>query len=101
VKPIEEALAALGISMGDLTGIANCHLHFDHSGQNARLPKGVPILVQRREWTMVHVPDYTVPGVDRRPGAHLRGPGGRDGGGAGPPADPDARAYGGAPVPRR
>jgi N-acyl homoserine lactone hydrolase len=61
VTPIEEALAALGISMGDLTGIANCHLHFDHSGQNARLPKGVPIFVQRREWTMVHVPDYTVP----------------------------------------
>ena len=44
-----------------MTGAANCHLHFDHSGQNARLPAGVPIFVQRREWAMVHEPDYTVP----------------------------------------
>lgn len=57
----EDALAALGISMADVTGVANCHLHFDHSGQNARLPKGVPIFVQRREWAMVNDPDYTVP----------------------------------------
>lgn len=58
--PIEEALGAHGISMADVTGVANCHLHFDHSGQNARPPKGVPIFVQRREWAMVHEPDYTV-----------------------------------------
>jgi N-acyl homoserine lactone hydrolase len=61
VTPIEDALAAHGISMADVTGVANCHLHFDHSGQNARLPKGVPIFVQRREWAMVHEPGYTVP----------------------------------------
>jgi glyoxylase-like metal-dependent hydrolase (beta-lactamase superfamily II) len=60
VTPIEDALAAQGISMADLTGVANCHLHFDHAGQNARLPKGVPIFAQRREWAMVHEPDYTV-----------------------------------------
>jgi glyoxylase-like metal-dependent hydrolase (beta-lactamase superfamily II) len=60
VRPVEDALAAVGISLADVTGAANCHLHFDHSGQNAAL-KGVPIFVQRAEWELVHMPDYTVP----------------------------------------
>jgi N-acyl homoserine lactone hydrolase len=60
VTAIEDALAAHGISLADVTGAANCHLHFDHSGQNVRL-KGIPIFVQRDEWTKVHEPDYTVP----------------------------------------
>lgn len=59
-QPIETALAAHGIAMADVTGIANCHLHFDHAGQNARLARHVPIFVQRTEWAMVHEPDYTV-----------------------------------------
>lgn len=58
--PIEAALAAQGIAVADVTGVANCHLHFDHSGQNVRFP-GVPIFAQEREWRMVHEPDYTVP----------------------------------------
>jgi N-acyl homoserine lactone hydrolase len=61
VTPIEQALEAQGISLADVTGAANCHLHFDHSGQNVRLPAGLPIFVQRREWLRVHEPDYTVP----------------------------------------
>ena len=60
VRPVEDALDAVGISLADVTGAANCHLHFDHSGQNARLT-GMPIFVQRAEWAMVHEPDYTVP----------------------------------------
>ena len=60
VRPVEHALEEAGISLGDVTGAANCHLHFDHCGQNARL-RGVPIFVQRAEWAMVHEPDYTVP----------------------------------------
>lgn len=60
VTPIEDALAEHGISLADVTGAANCHLHFDHAGQNVRL-RGVPIFVQRREWLMIHEPDYTVP----------------------------------------
>ncbi len=60
VRTIEDALAEHGISLADVTAAANCHLHFDHSGQNARLPTGIPIFVQRREWAMVHEPDYTV-----------------------------------------
>ena len=61
VTAIEDALGDLGISLADLTGAANCHLHFDHSGQNVRIPSNVPIFVQRAEWDMVHEPDYTVP----------------------------------------
>ena len=61
VTAIEDALAAHGISLADVTGAANCHLHFDHSGQNVRIPSDVPIFVQRAEWAMVHEPDYTVP----------------------------------------
>ena len=61
VTAIEDALAEHGISLADVTGAANCHLHFDHSGQNGRIPAGVPIFVQRAEWAKVHEPDYTVP----------------------------------------
>lgn len=60
VRPVDDALEEAGISLGDVTGAANCHLHFDHCGQNGRL-RGMPIFVQRSEWTMVHEPDYTVP----------------------------------------
>ena len=58
--PLEEALGAHGIAMADVTAVGNCHLHFDHGGQNGLFP-GRPIFVQRREWAMVHQPDYTVP----------------------------------------
>ena len=61
VITIEDALAAHGIALADVTGVANCHLHFDHSGQNIRIPRNVPIFVQRAEWAKVHEPDYTVP----------------------------------------
>ena len=60
VRPVDDALEEAGISLADVTGAANCHLHFDHSGQNARL-RGMPIFVQRAEWAKVHEPDYTVP----------------------------------------
>ena len=61
VKRIEDALGDHGISLADVTGAANCHLHADHSGQNVRIPTNVPIFVQRAEWEKVHEPDYTVP----------------------------------------
>jgi N-acyl homoserine lactone hydrolase len=65
--PLEDALAGMGISLADVTGAANCHLHFDHAGQNAQL-LGIPIFVQRAEWAKVHEPDYTVPGWIDIPG---------------------------------
>ena len=58
--PIPDALAEHGIAMADVTAVANCHLHVDHSGQNGLFP-GRPIFVQRREWAMVYEPDYTIP----------------------------------------
>jgi glyoxylase-like metal-dependent hydrolase (beta-lactamase superfamily II) len=58
--PLEDALAEHGIAMADVTALANCHLHIDHAGQNGLFP-GRPIFVQRREWAMVHEPDYTIP----------------------------------------
>jgi len=48
VRPVEDALDEADISLADVTGAANCHLHFDHCGQNARL-RGIPIFVQRSE----------------------------------------------------
>jgi N-acyl homoserine lactone hydrolase len=68
VRRLEEALAEHGISFADVTGVANCHLHFDHCGQNGAVPSGIPIFVQRSEWAMVHEPDYTVPGWVDVPG---------------------------------
>jgi glyoxylase-like metal-dependent hydrolase (beta-lactamase superfamily II) len=58
--PLPGALAEHGIAMADVTAVANCHLHLDHSGQNGLFPDR-PIFVQRREWAMVHEPDYTIP----------------------------------------
>lgn len=58
--PLPDALAEHGIAMADVTSVGNCHLHVDHSGQNGLFPSR-PIFVQRREWAMVHEPDYTIP----------------------------------------
>ena len=66
VRPrnLDEVFAEAGIDLAEVTAIANCHLHLDHSGQNARFP-GVPIHVQRAEWAAAHEPDYTyLPSID-------------------------------------
>jgi glyoxylase-like metal-dependent hydrolase (beta-lactamase superfamily II) len=59
-RPVDELLAEAGIDTGEVTAVANCHLHADHAGQNARFP-GVPIYVQPAEWRAAHTtPDYTI-----------------------------------------
>ena len=58
-RSLVDALRAVGIAPGEVTAIANCHLHLDHCGQNELFP-GVPIYVQPAEWTAAHEPDYTV-----------------------------------------
>jgi N-acyl homoserine lactone hydrolase len=58
--PLEDALAAHGIALADVTALGNCHLHVDHGGQNARFPDR-PIFAQEREWAMVRETDYTIP----------------------------------------
>jgi N-acyl homoserine lactone hydrolase len=63
-RDIDDVLSDAGIDRGEITAIANCHLHLDHSGQNSRFP-GTPIYVQRAEWAAAHEPDYTyLPSVD-------------------------------------
>ncbi len=54
------ALATHGLSPADVTHVANCHLHFDHIGENARFPQ-IPIFVQEEEYLAIDEPDYTVP----------------------------------------
>ena len=69
-RSVLEALDAAGIDREEITAIANCHLHLDHSGQNELFP-GVPIYVQPAEWAAAHQPDYTVPRVTDFPGARF------------------------------
>jgi hypothetical protein len=38
VRPIEDALADHGLSIADVTAIANSHLHFDHCRRTSRPP---------------------------------------------------------------
>ena len=61
VRPrlLPEALARAGIDQAEITAVANCHLHADHSGQNGLFP-GVPIYVQPAEWAAAREPDYTI-----------------------------------------
>ncbi len=59
-RPIVAALSEAGVSVERLAAIINCHLHFDHCGQNSALP-GIPIYVQQAEWDAAHEPDYTIP----------------------------------------
>src|SRR6266516_3171947 len=46
-KPVRSSLDTVlreaGVSVEEIRAVANCHLHFDHSGNNFRFP-GVPIL---------------------------------------------------------
>jgi N-acyl homoserine lactone hydrolase len=66
--PLENVLASHGLAIGDVTALANSHLHFDHCGQN-ELFIGMPIYVQAAEFQAVHEPDYTVPKWVDFPGA--------------------------------
>jgi len=59
-RPVAEALAEADVPVERIGAIVNCHLHFDHCGQNAAFP-GVPIFTQQAEWDAAHEPDYSVP----------------------------------------
>jgi N-acyl homoserine lactone hydrolase len=56
---IGDALAEAGLSIDDVTAVANCHLHADHAGQNAAFPD-VPIYVQATEWEIAHTTEHTI-----------------------------------------
>jgi N-acyl homoserine lactone hydrolase len=60
--PIVDALAAEGLSPGDIDLVINCHLHADHAGGNVNF-RGTRIVVQPAELEAASSdPDYTVPG---------------------------------------
>ena len=66
-RPLDVALAAIGIERGQVQAATNCHLHADHAGQNHALP-GVPIYVQAAERRLAAEPDYTVASFIDGPG---------------------------------
>jgi N-acyl homoserine lactone hydrolase len=58
---LTQALAALGVQIGDLDLAANSHLHFDHCGGNPQLGN-VPVFVQAAELSAARqTADYTLP----------------------------------------
>jgi N-acyl homoserine lactone hydrolase len=70
-RPVEAALAAAGVSLADISLVANCHLHFDHCGGNVLLA-GVPIVAQATELALARGADYTVPELVDFPGVAYR-----------------------------
>lgn len=65
---LQAALAEIGIPVGDIRFLVNCHLHFDHCGGNPTL-SGRPIYTQRTELeTALHTPGYTLPELVDAPG---------------------------------
>jgi N-acyl homoserine lactone hydrolase len=69
---VAEALAGVGVGIGDIDLVANCHLHFDHCGGNG-LFDGTPIYVQSTELATARTaPDYTLPSLIDTPGAVYR-----------------------------
>jgi len=58
-RPIEDVLAAVGLTKADIDVVANCHLHIDHAGQNDRFP-GTPILVRAAELALARTGEHTV-----------------------------------------
>jgi glyoxylase-like metal-dependent hydrolase (beta-lactamase superfamily II) len=58
---LSAALAAAGTDVGQITQVANCHLHFDHCGGNPQLA-GRPVFVQAGELAEArNTADYTLP----------------------------------------
>jgi N-acyl homoserine lactone hydrolase len=58
-RRIDDVLGEVGIRRAEVDLVANCHLHADHAGQNARLP-GIPIHVQRTELAAARAGGYTI-----------------------------------------
>jgi N-acyl homoserine lactone hydrolase len=58
-RPIADVLGEAGIRLADVDVVANCHLHVDHAGQNAGLPR-IPIHVQRAELARARAGGYAI-----------------------------------------
>jgi glyoxylase-like metal-dependent hydrolase (beta-lactamase superfamily II) len=70
-NPIAAALELAGLSIGDITCVANCHLHYDHCGGNPLL-RGVPTYVQRRDYEARAELNWYIEDRVQFPGSDLR-----------------------------
>jgi len=70
-RPLRSELASLGLEVGDVSVVANCHLHLDHCGNNPLFP-GIPIFVQQRELDALPTLGYVLPEVVDFDGAALQ-----------------------------
>lgn len=65
-RPVRHSLARalrnLGIETGEVRFVVNCHLHFDHCGENKLFPD-TPILAQAKEYEAARASDYTLPAL--------------------------------------
>jgi N-acyl homoserine lactone hydrolase len=54
-----EQKASVGeqVDLATVTRVVMTHLHFDHAGGLAQLPRSVPVVIQRREWEAAHDPE--------------------------------------------
>jgi N-acyl homoserine lactone hydrolase len=62
-----DALARAGARLDDVTVVANCHLHFDHCGNNPAMV-GRPVFVQSVELAAARRESYTLPELVDTPG---------------------------------
>jgi glyoxylase-like metal-dependent hydrolase (beta-lactamase superfamily II) len=67
-RALEGALASAGVTLGDVSLVVNCHLHFDHCGGNPLLGSK-PILVQSAELAAARQGGYTIDELVDFPGA--------------------------------
>jgi glyoxylase-like metal-dependent hydrolase (beta-lactamase superfamily II) len=67
-RSLDDALASVGVGVGDVRIVANCHLHADHCGGNPRFG-GTPIFAQSAEVESARGEDYTIPALVEFPNA--------------------------------
>jgi N-acyl homoserine lactone hydrolase len=67
-RSLRDGLRALGVDLGDVRVVVNCHLHRDHCGGNPELP-GRPVFVQRAELEAAREPGHTLSALVDFPGA--------------------------------
>ncbi len=67
---IPPQLASLGINMSEIGLVINCHLHYDHCGNN-RLFSKARFVVQAEEWEAANAPKYTFREAFDFPGAQI------------------------------